>query len=139
MAIGALAAGCAASATVTAEDAAVRDIAPADRSCTGQVGPSTLEDIDPATGCPGTVRVAHTVTRVDTCERIEPRCTIDPGCRFDAVLEVRGGAGCTTVLRPRFVACRCEFGVVECPGQSDPFGPWPGCVGNNYVCNPCRQ
>jgi len=129
--------GCAATAVSTTQDAAVRDVPAPDRSCTGQRGASTVEGVDPASGCPTLVRVAHSVPP-NACERLEPRCTIEPACRFDVVLEVRGVSGCPMVIQPRFGACRCEFGVVECPGQNEAFGPWPGCVGNNYVCDPCR-
>lgn len=135
---GALCAGCAASATASTEDATVRDAALPDRSCTGRVGPSAVEDIDPVTGCPGLVRVDHTVAAPGACVRIEPRCTIGADCRFDVALTVRSTV-CSAARRPVFAACRCEFGVVECPGEVDGFGTWPGCTNNNLLCDPCGR
>lgn len=139
LALGSLA-SCARSATGTFADASIVDRAPVDSSCTGLPGPSSVEGVDPATGCPALARVERRVAAPMSCERLEPRCAIPVACRFPVALLALPSSACgRPPLSLRFESCRCEFGVIECPGESPGWGPWPGCTANAMLCDPCLR
>lgn len=113
------------------------DAMPRDAQCL-----SSADDVTaPDAACPNvTVEVVHTWAAPQTCDRVLPRCSIAPECRFTTHLVAPPLAGCTQPGREStFANCRCEFGVIECPGE-DPNGAlFPSCVGNSpwcYRCNP---
>ncbi len=113
------------------------DAMPRDAQCLSSADDVTAPDV----ACPNvTVEVVHTWSAPQTCDRVLPRCSIAPECRFTTHLVAPPLAGCTEPSREgTFVNCRCEFGVIECPGE-DPSGRlFPSCVGNSpwcYRCNP---
>ena len=125
--------GCAASLAATENDAAP---APArDAQCT-----SSADDVTaPDAACPARVEVVHTWRATETCDRVLPRCSIAPECRFTTHLTAPPLAGCAQAgMEGTYTACRCEFGVIECPGEDPDAGLWPSCVGNSPWCYRCR-
>lgn len=129
---------CASSAASTSVDGAV---APSrDASCSGERGPSRVEGIDPATGCPRLVVVEHRWSAPRVCERIEPGCSAPAACRFPVRLVAPALPGCSAQgIDTRYEQCRCEFGVVECAGRAPVAGDWPGCVASNILCYDCAR
>lgn len=131
----ALLAGCAASAAATEAGPAPARDAQCLASADDVVVPDAVDDA----GCPERVEVTHAWSAPAACDRVVPRCAIAPACRFTTRLVAPQLAGCTEpAMEGAYRFCRCEFGVIECPGDDPVLGLWPGCVGNRPWCHRCE-